>query len=505
MQRIFLFLLAAILILLSQAPLRANETNPYLRDFENRVTEFTLDNGLHFLVIERHQAPVASFVTFVDAGSVNEPCGKTGVAHLFEHMAFKGTRQIGTRNWAREKQILDKLDRVYAKWQRARQEEGQEAEKKAARLRKRFLELKEQAKSYVEPNEFSKIIEKNGGTNLNAGTAADYTVYFCSLPANRSELWFLLESDRLQNPVWREFYTEKQVVQEERRMRVESSPMGRLFQDLRAVAYIAHPYRNPTIGWKSDLASLSKPDIESFYDRHYTSRNITLAIAGDVQPRRMRKLAEKYFGDFKRSGPKPKERLTQEPEQFGPRKFVLEKHHQPVYTRAYQAVAQDHPDAPALELLADILASGRTSRFYTRLVEEERLAAQIHAFEGFPGDKYPSLFAIYAIPNKGVDLDELSQAIDRELEKVRSGNLEQEEIDRARTKLRADLIRGLDSNLGLARSFSQAEAQRGDWRAVFTHLDRLERVGLQDIQQAAKKYLVEQHMTEGRLKSSNTE
>ena len=505
MHRKLICFLAALCLLCGLAPLQAEETNRYLRDFEKRVTEFTLDNGLHFLVIERHQAPVASFVTFVDAGSVNEPCGKTGVAHLFEHMAFKGTKRIGTTNWAEEKKVLEKLDAVYAKWQRAKQQKGKDAREKAARLRQRFEELQEEAGSYVKSNEFSKIIEKNGGTHLNAGTAADFTVYFCSLPANRAQLWFLLESDRLQHPVWREFYTEKQVVREERRMRVESSPTGRLFQDLRAVAYIAHPYRNPTIGWRSDLASLSKPDIEAFYDRHYTSRNITLAIAGDVQPRRMRELAERYFGGFNREGPKPKERLTEEPDQFGRRELVLKKHHQPVYTRAYHAVAQDHPDAPALELLADILTSGRTSRLYTRLVEEERLAAQVHAFEGFPGDKYPSLFAIYAIPNKGVDLDELAKAVDRELEKVKAGELQQEELDRARTKARANLIRGLDSNRGLARSFAQAQAQRGDWRAVFTHLDRLEEVSRRDIREAARKYLVEAHMTEGRLKNASTQ
>lgn len=485
---------AVILLLLNVFPAGAETI---LDRFENQVTEFTLDNGLTFVVLERHQAPVASFVTCVKVGSVNEPAGRTGLAHLFEHMAFKGTKTIGTKGWEPEREVLDKLDKAYAAWLEEKRKRNPDPGALDAK-RQRFEELRSKARSYVIPNEFARIIELNGGTDLNAGTSSEYTVYFSSFPANRAELWFSLESDRLRNPVWREFYTEKEVVREERRMRVDSNPTGKLVEQLLAAAFVAHPYGDPVIGWDSDILAARAEDLDRFYHDYYVPQNMAIGIAGDVDPEQIRSWARLYFGSIPK-GQDPPDVVTREPDQEGTRSVQVSSRNQPLYARAYHTVSQFHDHAPALELLGDILAKGRTSRLYRALVEEEKVAASIFAFNGFPGDVYPSLFIVFGVPSKGVSLERLSESIDSELERIRTQGVTQEELDRAITKARAKLIRGLDSNLGLAKSLAMAEILGGDWRRVFTILDDYEQVTAADIQEVAQAYLQPENCTIGQL------
>ena len=215
-----------------------------LQDFEKKVTEFTLANGLTFLVIERHDAPVVSFHTYVNAGAVDDPSGRTGLAHMFEHMAFKGTPTIGTKNWTAEKKALDAIEEVYDRLDAERNKAFRADPKKIEALEAELKAAIEKADSYVESNEYDRIVESNGGVGMNAGTAEDQTTYFYSFPSNRIELWFLLESERFLHPVFREFYKERDVVREERRMRIESSPQGQLVEALSSTAFAAHPYKN---------------------------------------------------------------------------------------------------------------------------------------------------------------------------------------------------------------------------------------------------------------------
>lgn len=474
-----------------------------LETFEEKVTEFTLDNGLTFIVIERPVAPVVSFVTFADVGGANEPVGHTGIAHIFEHMAFKGTHYIGTSNWEEEQEVLEELDETYQQWLA----ESYSPSPDSARMEQlwsQFNELQEEAGQYVENNEFSQIIERNGGTGLNAGTGADQTVYFYSLPENRMELWFSLESDRFKNPVFREFYKEKEVVREERRMRTESNPVGRLVEEFLTVAYSAHPYGRPVIGWNSDITATTIEDAQEFYNTYYVPSNITIAIAGDVNPDQVREMAETYFGDLK-AGPEAPPVYTHEPEQRGERRFTIEGQSQPFLLMGYHTVAQDHPDAKALQLLGSIISSGRTSRLYKQLVEEEQLALEIGAFNGFPGTKFETMFVTYGVPNRGVSVDTLETAIHNEIQQVKEGALTQQELDRARTNARASLIRSLDSNSGLALAFAGAEAQQGDWRKVFTDLQELDEVTLDDLQRVANEYFREDNLTVGAIVNKETE
>lgn len=463
--------------------------------FEERVSEFTLENGLHFIIIERPVAPVATFVSFVNVGSADEPVNNTGIAHIFEHMAFKGSRTIGTDDWEAEQAAIDRMDEAYQQWLREQNRSQPDAER-IAELWAEFEHWQEEAGQYIRSEEFTQIIEREGGVGLNAFTSADATGYFYSLPQNKAELWFYLEAQRFRYPVFREFYVEKDVIMEERRMRTDSSPQGRLLEEFISVAYSAHPYRNPVIGWPSDITATTIEDTRRFYETHYVPSNITMAIAGDVDPERMRELAEQYFGDMPAGDPPPQV-MTEEPAQRGERRFEIEDRSQPLFIAGYKGVAEGHPDAPALELLGSILSSGRTSRLYRRMVQEEQLALGVQALTGFPGSRYPSLFVTFAVPNQGVELQDVERVLDEEIEKAKEGDLRQDELDRVLTNARASQVRGLASNMGLALGLAEAHARHGDWRSAFNYIDQLQEVTLEDLQRVARQYLVKQNRTVG--------
>lgn len=468
-----------------------------LASFEKKVTEFTLENGLHFIIIKRDAAPVASFVTFVNVGGANEPVGNTGIAHIFEHMAFKGTDIIGTTNWLEESAIIERIDDAYKAWYSESLKPKVDSVTLQA-LWASFTDLQEQAKTYVVNNEFSQIIERSGGTGLNAYTSADETAYFYNLPQNKAELWFNLEAARFRTPIFREFYVEKDVVFEERRMRTDSNPIGRLIEEFLSVAYSAHPYGNPVVGWPSDIRGTTIEDAHKFYETWYVPSNMTISIAGDVDAKEMRRLAEKYFGDFPKGEPVPSLN-TVEPKQRGERRFTIVDASQPLFLSGYHSVSSSHPDYAALTLLGDIVSSGRTSRLYKLLVEQEKAALQVAAFNGFPGTKYPGLFLMLAMPNQGVELDRVEELIEQELEAVKEGAITQEELNRAVTNAKANIVRGLASNSGLALSAASNHAQFGDWRKIFTQLDDLEAVTLDDLTRVAKTYLVANHRTVGMI------
>jgi predicted Zn-dependent peptidase len=468
-----------------------------LEDFEEKVTEFTLDNGLTFLIIERPVAPVVSFATYVNVGGANEPVGHTGMAHIFEHMAFKGTHSIGTDNWEEEQETLQELDNTYQQWLQEKYSATPDTAKMSD-LWSEFENLEEEAGKYVVNNEYSQIIDRNGGTGMNATTSADRTNYFFNLPENRLELWFSLESDRFKNPVFREFYKEKEVVREERRMRTESQPFGRLLEEFAAVAYTAHPYGRPVVGWNSDITATTMEDARQFYNTYYVPNNITMAIAGDVDPDEAKELAQTYFGDIP-AAPEPPAVYTKEPEQRGERRFTIQGQSQPYLLMGYHTVAQEHPDSKALQLLGAVLSGGRTSRLYQKMVEGEKQALTVQALNGYPGQKYETMFLTFAVPNQGVSVDTLETTILKEIEKVKQGEVTQAELDRVRTKARASLIRSLDSNSGLASSLASAEALRGDWKKVFTDLEELQEVTLEDLQRVAQEYFTKDNRTVGAI------
>ena len=481
-----LFLLPCLLAAQSVAELQ--------KSFEKKVTEFTLANGLHFIVVERHDAPVVSFHTYMNVGSVDDPGGQTGLAHMFEHMAFKGTPTIGTKNWVAEKAAMDEVDLVYARLDAERNKGLRADPKKEAAIQAELEAAMERADSFVEPNEYDRIVESNGGLDMNAGTGEDSTNFYYSFPSNRIELWFLLESSRFLHPVFREFYKERDVVREERRMRVESSSQGKLIEGFAATAFAAHPYRNMPGGWASDIDHFRRPDAERFYKQYYVPANMTLGIAGDVNPAEARRLAEKYFGRLP-AGPLPSPYRTVEPVQEGEKRVAVSSPAQPFLIIGYKRPDQHSQDDAALAVLDAVLSDGRTGIIYKDMVRDKQMALGAGSDAQFPGGKYPSLFIFYVAPSTGRSSEENEKELYRIVEQVKSTKVDEQTLQRIKTKLRADVIRKLSSNTGLAAELCSYYVNRGDWRALFTELDDYNRVTADDVQRVAKTYLVPEHRT----------
>jgi predicted Zn-dependent peptidase len=470
-----------------------------LETFEERVTEFTLDNGLHFIIVERSVAPVAHFFTLVDVGAANEPVGQTGIAHIFEHMVFKGSKTIGTTNYEEEVTYINQMDDAYTAWL-SEYNMFEPDEEKLAELWAAFEELQEKAGEFVVNNEFTQIIEREGATGVNAFASSDATGYFYSLPQNKAELWFMLEADRFINPVMREFYVEKDVIYEERRMRTDSNPFGRLLEEFSATAFSAHPYKNPVVGWPSDIRNTTIADTWEYHEKFYAPSSFTIAIVGDVDPVEMRRLAEKYFNPMQYRDAAP-ELLVEEPVQRGERRFVIEESSQPIYIEGYHTVNNQHPDYQALTLMSSILTSGRTSRLYRRMVVEDQTALQVSSFNGYPGSKYPGLFIMYAIPNQGVDMERIEETLREEFQRIIDEGVTEEELERVRTNARANLVRSLTSNQGIAQTMAFAHVNGGSWKTAFTNLDRLTDVTVDDIQRVAKEYIKKNTRTVGMIKN----
>jgi predicted Zn-dependent peptidase len=467
-----------------------------LASFEKRTTVKTLDNGLNVVICERPEAPVFSFFTHVDAGSVQDPLGQTGLAHMFEHMAFKGTDKIGTTDYAAEKVALEKVEQVYAAYITERDKPVGRDEQKLKELQKRWMDAVAEANKYVKPNEFPQIVEINGGEDLNANTADDETNYFYSFPENRLELWAYLESERFLHPVMREFYKERNVVIEERRMRVDSNPIGRLLEQFTTAAFQAHEYHRPTIGWMSDLNTFSATDAKKFFDKYYIPSNMVVAVVGDVKASETMPIIEKYFGRIP-SRPKPDERTTTEPPQNAERRVILQDMSQPLYLEGYHRPDYRSADDAVYDAIADLMSNGRTSRLYRALVRDKKIAADSAGFTGLPGNKYPHLFAFYAFPLPGHKPDEMADAIHVEIEKLKNEDISDEELKMIKTRAKANLIRGLGSNEGLANDLAIYQARYDDWRELFRSVDRINKVSKADIRRVAKQTFVPANRTVG--------
>ncbi|MFY9742061.1 MAG: pitrilysin family protein [Candidatus Sulfotelmatobacter sp.] len=464
--------------------------------FEKRVTVRKLANGLTIVICERHEAPVFSFFTLVDAGSAQDPMEKTGLAHMFEHMAFKGTETIGTTNYPAEKIALRKVEQAYAAYLAERDKRVGRDEAKLKQLEKAWKDEIAAADKYVVPNQFGKIIEQSGGQDLNAFTDYDETAYHYSLPANRLELWAYLESERFLHPVLREFYKERNVVIEERRMRTDSYPIGRLLEQFGAAAFEAHPYHRPTVGWMSDLNSFSATDAEKFFHEYYVPANMVVAIAGDLKASEAMPILEKYFGRLPPSH-KPDETTTVEPAQNAERRVELKEQTQPLYLEGYHRPDYLSKDDAVYDAITDLMSEGRTSRLYRALVRDKKIASSAAGFTGLPGIKYPHLFAFYAFPLPGHTTREVADAIHAEIERLKTQDISDDELKMIKTRAKANLIRGLDDNEGLATQLATYQTRYGDWRELFRSVDRIENVNKADIRRVANETFLDTNRTVG--------
>ncbi|GAB4239336.1 MAG: pitrilysin family protein [Elainellaceae cyanobacterium] len=476
----------------------ATNIQPYIDGVVDRITEFTLDNGMKFIVMERHQAPVISFMTYVDVGAAEELPGKTGAAHFLEHLAFKGTTRIGTSNYQAERPLLDRLDRLFDQIKAAEQA-GRTQE--VDRLQQEFEQTQAEAMQYAKQNEFGQIVEQAGGVGLNATTSADATRYFYSFPSNKLELWMSLESERFLEPVFREFYAEREVILEERRLRTDNSPIGKMIEVFLEEALPGHPYGRPVIGYESDLRNLTRADIQDLYDTYYTPEHIIVGIAGDVDPEQVKQLAEAYFGRYQASAPAPVIE-AEVPLQTEPKEVVLEFPSQPWYLQGYQRPDINSPDNAVYQVISSLLVGGRTTRLYKSLVDQQQLALNVYVADSFPGNRFSNLMLVYALTAPGRTVDEVATALNAELERLKTEPVSAEELDRIKTQTRAGLLQALASNQGMASLLPEYEAKTGSWRNLFEDLKRIEAVTAEDVQRVAQDLFQPEKLTVGKLLSA---
>ncbi|MBC8358385.1 MAG: insulinase family protein [Candidatus Aminicenantes bacterium] len=464
---------------------------------KSQVKVHVLKNGMKFIVLERHEAPVVSFHVYADVGSANESYGITGISHLLEHMAFKGTKIVGTKDYKAEAKILEEMDALYDQIKREEAKAKTNSEK-IKEMEEKFETLRKNAKEYVATDEFVDMLMKEGDRGINAYTSTDATQYINSLPSNKLEYWMSMTSDRFLNPIFREFFKERDVVMEERRLGLETRPMGKLVEDFTAAAFKAHPYHHSVVGHMSDLEKITRKDVGDYFKKFYGPNNLTVGIVGDVKTEEVFKLAEIYFSRIP-SGPKPEAVRTIEPEQWGERRVIVEAKSQPIVIMGYHCPDARHKDIRSLEAMANIIGQGRSSRLYEVLVKDKKVAVAAVSVSGFPGDKFSNLVVFYAVPSRGHTSAECLELIDEEIEKIKKESVTPEEL----TKFKRGEVKGIldqmKSNSRMAALLTYTDVVLGDWKLMFDQIEEIRAITAEDIKRVANKYLVKKHKTIGEI------
>ncbi|MFA4916920.1 MAG: pitrilysin family protein [Syntrophales bacterium] len=473
--------------------------NAFSYDLEKRVQKHTLKNGLKVLLLERHLSPTVALYIRHNVGAVDENNGRTGTAHFLEHLMFKGTKTIGAIDYAKEKIILEKIIRAGHALDQEKMKGGDVNSQRIAELTHRLEVLQKRHKSLIVTNDIDRLYTENGGVDINASTGQDLTTYQVCLPANKIELWARIEADRMTNPVFREFYTERNVIMEERRQRIESDPDGKLFEQFFAAAFHAHPYGRPIIGWPSDMLFLSYAYTEDFFRKYHAPNNTVIAVVGDIDPSDTLNIIKRYFGCIPRRGIYTSY-ITEEPPQMGERRVELLSDANPRLIIGYHKPALPSSDDYAFDVIDYLLSRGRTSRFYKAIVEKAGLSESIQTINGMPGARYPNLFTIFATPRHPHTNAELETAIYAEIEKLKTEPVSEREMKKVKNQLKADFIGGLNSNSGLASALSYFEILVGDFRYMTDHITVIEKITPEDIIRVARKYLNQENRTVAILK-----
>jgi predicted Zn-dependent peptidase len=415
---------------------------------EDKVREHTLKNGMKLLMVERHTSPtVAAWIRF-KVGSVNERSDERGLAHMLEHMLFHGTKTIGTNNYTAEVPLLARIEETALALMAEKLKRDKADPKKIKELSEQLAALQAEDDRYVVPDEYAEIFAKNGGVGFNAFTAKDTTAYMVNLPANKLELWASIQADRMLNAVLRQFYTERNVVMEERRRSYDAEPSGKLWEDFVAAAFLVHPYGQPVIGWPSDIENLSRTKAEGFLHRYYAPNNAVVAIIGDIDPQKTIELVEKYFAPIPPGTPVPVVAVD-EPQQAGERRTEVIGDAEPELLIGFHKPTLPSTDDYVFDVIDMLLANGKTSRLYKKLVEEKQLVTDVSTAV-VPGTLYPNLFMIGATPRSPHTVKEVEEAIYTELELLKNKPVTERELQRILNNLEAGEIRSMGSNGGLA-------------------------------------------------------
>lgn len=474
--------------------------NSFSFDLEKKVIKTRLKNGLTVLMLERHISPTVSLYIRHRVGAVDETDGESGAAHLLEHMMFKGTTTIGTRNYKLEKKILEAIEKTGNALDKEKRK-GEKADSPLLqKLTEKLKQLQTKHKKYFIPNELDRLYTENGGLDMNASTGQDVTTYQVSLPSNKIELWARIESDRLMNPVFREFYTERDVVLEERRQRVETDPQGKLYEQFLSTAYRVHHYRRPILGWAKDMINLSPDSVKKIFKKYKAPESIVIAVVGDIKPDETIKLIEKYFGAIPEAKEKPAV-IPVEPRQTEERRVAVNFDASPMLLIGYHKPTAPAFDDYVFDVLETIMTKGRTSRLYNLLVTEMGIAKSVSASNGTPGTRYPNLFIISAQPRFPHTNSQLEEVISREIEKMKTQPISAAELTKAKNHLRMGYIKSMDSNSEIASILSYYEVLLGDYKYFANYLTVIDQVSISDIQKAVKLYFNKDNRTIAELKN----
>jgi len=475
-------------LLICTRPVSASE------DINLDVKKKILSNGMHILVVENHIAPVVSTIVRFKVGAVDEYAGITGMSHNLEHMMFKGTKIFGTGNYEAEVTLMEKMDSlaylIEREKGRLRNPLSEASEERIGELRQRIADLQAEQARYIIKDELWETYLKNGGSGLNASTGSDGTQYYVSLPANRLELWAFMESDRMANLQLREFYSERDVVREERRQRTETQPWGLMYEALNAAAHWSSPYRWQSIGWGSDIENFRREDMQEHFNTYYNPSNAIACIVGDVDVEAVFALCEKYFGAIPAAEPPPPV-FTDDRPQMGERRIDVEFDANPIAIVGWHMPQAGHPDVAALDVLSDILSRGRTSRFHKSIIEKG--LGRIRA--GISFSRYPDLFSMSITPMGDNSVEDVLEAGYAEIERLKTEPVAQWEIDKVRNQAGADFVRSLSSNMGLAFRLANMQAMVDDWHYLIEYRQEIESVTPEDIMRVAEKYLTKSNRT----------
>jgi len=462
---------------------------------EDKVVEHTMKNGMKLLLMERHTSPTVSAWIRFRVGSVDERSDERGIAHLLEHMLFKGTTTLGTRDYAAEKPLLDKIEHTAQELIAEKSKKSRGDKLKLEQLEKRTKELEAAAAKYVIKDEFFELYSKHGGVGYNAFTSRDGTTYLISLPSNKLELWAAIEADRMQNAVLREFYTERSVVMEERRRSYDADPESKLWETFVASAYLAHPYGQPTIGWMSDIENLTRTKAENFFRNYYAPNNAIISIVGDIDTKATIDMVERYFGDIKPGKTVPPVTAV-EPKQGGERRIELIAEAEPTLIIGFHKPPIATPEDYVFDVISNILGTGRTSRLYKKLVVEKNLATDVSVFDA-PGSRYPGLFLFNATPRAPHTVKEVENSIFEELELLKNELVKPRDLERILNRLEYEEARRMGTNGGLARNLTEYEATTGSWRYMIEYRKKVASLTPADIQRVAREYFTRENRMVG--------
>lgn len=469
------------------------------------VVEKQLANGMRLLLVERHDEPTVSGGWVTHVGSANERPGITGIAHLFEHMMFKGTPTIGTKDYQKDLEIITAQEKVREQMRqeekRLRQEMRQgkiddllKPENKSERYRqleKEFAKLIEQQREVLVKNEFDRVYTTEGASGMNAFTSQDMTAYFITVPANKLELYMWMESERLLKPVFREFYAERDVVFEERRLRTESTPLGKFSEQFNAMIWKASPYAWPIVGWPSDIPAISKAQADEFYSTYYAPQNITLILVGDFEAGKAEAVVRKYFERIPRGPKDAPEVVTDEVKQLAEQRMNAEADTNPQTDIVWITVGFKHPDSYALDILAQVLST-RTGRLYKNLVLGKGIATDVYADQGT--QKYAGYFNAGGEAKDGHTPEEVERAIYEEIEKLKNEEVPAQELQKVKNNFAAGEYRRLSANFPILMQLIMNDGL-GDWKEINEAGAQIQAVTAADVKRVAAKYLTRENRT----------